>query len=82
MAHKDDRTISIADKGKTSSGYRTVRYRDIKGISHNARVLGGGSSSGLKLLVNSGPSRRIIDNVAAGTGMKQTNRYFSPVSNV
>jgi hypothetical protein len=81
VTNKDDRAVSV-DKGKTGAGYRVVRYRDAKGTYRNARVLGQGGSSGLKLLIDAGPGRRIVDNVALGTADTQTNVYFSSKYNV
>jgi hypothetical protein len=87
MGIKDDRAVSV-DKGKTNAGWRQVRYRDAKGYSHNARVLGQGSASGLKLHIDggSGPAgtvgSRVVDNVPMATTMKSINCYFSRQSNV
>jgi hypothetical protein len=70
----DLRTREGIEKGK-DQGYVTVSYRDIKGTRHDARVLGQGSASGLKLQVTAG--RRIVDNVPLGTADNQTNVYFT-----
>ena len=88
MSLKDDRTVSV-DKGKTSSGRRTVSYRMPSGRTKNATVLGQGTGSGLKLLIPGGTDAvsgrtgaRVVDNVAAATTMKQTGVYFSRNSNI
>ena len=75
-SHKDVRTKSIADKGKTDSGLRNVTYRDLKGQTWNAIVLGGGTASGIKIRLTS-QDNRVIDNVAKATTPAQTNVYFA-----
>jgi hypothetical protein len=52
-----------------------VKYRAANGKSFDARVIGAGSVSGLKLLLV--PNDIVKDNVAPATGLKQTNVYFS-----
>ena len=69
----DLRTREGIEKGK-DQGYVVVQYRDVKGRLFNARVLGQGSTSGLKLSV--GTQRRIVDNVPLATTRNGTNVYF------
>jgi len=80
MPHEDKRTASTTDKGKTNSGYRNVIYRDAKGLTKDAVVLGAGSVSGLKLRINSNQGA-VIDNVALATSRTQTGVYFARTSN-
>jgi hypothetical protein len=79
MPTSDRRTVMTARvKGRrATSGKYHVEYRDGKGTTLAATVLGPGTVSGLKLNIDtSGGNTRIIDNVAAATGLKQTNVYF------
>jgi len=80
MSLNDHRT-KVAARGNgrmNTSGYRHVEYRDAKGKTLAATVIGPGTSSGLKLNIDTaGNNTRIIDNVAAATSLKQTNVYFS-----
>jgi len=78
MPNKDDRVKAGLKAGKNpTAGRMRVSYRDAKGGSFDAVVLGQGSSSGLKLKILGLNPSRTIDNVAAATTMKQTNVYFS-----
>lgn len=79
MPIKDRRTEFInAVKGRMkTSGKGHVEYRDAKGKTLSCTVLSPGSVSGLKLNVDTYPTTRIIDNVPAATGLKQTGVYFS-----
>lgn len=78
MPTKDDRTKASGKSGKHStSGRMRVSYRDARGTTMDALVLGAGSVSGVKIKIMNGNPSRIIDNVAAATGLKQTNVYFS-----
>src|SRR4051794_37016172 len=75
MPKRDIRTASSTQKGKRGGGNVVVTYRNSRGARVNATVLGAGTASGLKLRVRSGGDTRIIDNVAAASGNKQTNVY-------
>lgn len=75
MPTKDLRTAATT-KPQSAAGSRTVVYRDTKGRSFDAVVVGAGSSSGLKIKLTS-DNGRIIDNVAKATGLKQTNVYHA-----
>lgn len=78
MPTKDDRGKASGKAGKhATAGRMRVSYRDAKGNTMDALVLGAGSVSGVKIKIMSGSPSRIIDNVAAATGLKQTNVYFS-----
>jgi hypothetical protein len=63
-----------------TSGKLTVRFRNVDGNTLNATVLGQSTDAvagKLKLLVSSGPARRIVDNVPVATARNQTNVYFN-----
>lgn len=72
----DERTRATAFGGQfATSGVITVRYREVTGTRKNAMVIGPGSASGLKLLVD---STRVVDNVAVATTLTgQSGRYSS-----
>ena len=56
-----------------------VMYRDVRGRLRDAKVLGLATDAvagHLKLLVDAGPSRRIVDNVVLSTAKNSTNVYF------
>ena len=78
MAHRDV-SVTAVNPRKTGRdvGYITVTYRNVAGKTRSARVVSAGSTSGLKLLVGSGPSRLIVDNVPLATGERQTNVYLN-----
>lgn len=62
--------------------HRMVVYRDAYGSTWDAKLLGTGTSSGVKLLLVSGlvgtsRSGMIIDNVPLATSMKSTGAYFN-----
>lgn len=71
------RTAATGNGRRQTSGKYHVEYRDVDGSTLAATVLGPGTSSGLKLNIDSHVNTRIIDNVAAATGLKQTGVYFS-----
>jgi hypothetical protein len=77
MPLKDDRAAVLVGAKDASTGRRTVQYRSTNGRTYSAMVLAAGTASGLKLSVGSGSGKRIIDNVAKATGLKQTNVYWS-----
>jgi hypothetical protein len=70
--------------GKTRTGWLYVYYRDTRGQKRRAKVLGPGTNAGtLKLellsLYSKRRAERIIDNVPAATGEKQTGVYFRDI---
>lgn len=71
------RTVATGNGRRQTSGKYHVDYRDIDGYLVAATVLGPGTSSGLKLNIDSHVNTRIVDNVPAATSAKQTNVYFS-----
>jgi len=80
MPLKDHRTriSTVATKGRLpTSGRYHVEYRDVSGKKLSATVIGPGTSSGLKLNIDTHVNTRIIDNVPAATSLKSTNAYFS-----
>lgn len=77
MPVKNNRTIALSRLGKhATSGRRSVVYRDTVGRTWDAKVVSGGTASGLKLAITS-DNGRIVDNVAIATTVKSTNAYFS-----
>jgi hypothetical protein len=63
-----------------SAGKVTVKYRNVDGMTQNATVLAmatNGTTNNLKLLIGSGPYRRIVDNVPLATARNQTGVYFN-----
>jgi len=63
-----------------TAGFRTVVYRDSRGHTWDAKVLGPGTVSGLKLeLVSLRTARtsRIVDDVGPATTIKATGKHFS-----
>lgn len=61
-----------------SSGRQTVRYRDAKGKTFDAVVVGGsGTSLDLHIRAGAGTTRRLTS-IAKATTPKQTNRWFEP----
>jgi hypothetical protein len=76
MATVDQAAAATARLGKhQTSGSIVVGYRDTNGRTRNAKVLGPGGTSGVKLQVI--VTGEIIDNVAAATAKNQTGVYFS-----
>lgn len=67
----------VVNSGKARGGRRTVVYRDLKGNTWAALVVGEGTGSGKKLKLVSHPTVRIVDNVPLATSMKGTNVYFN-----
>jgi len=67
-------------KGMVDQGHVEVVYRDTKGRSVRALVMGPGSASGLKLKIFNRLLPVVVDNVPAATGVKQTNVYFNHAS--
>lgn len=76
-ADKRTRVANVAVKGRmATSGRMHATYRDVRGNTLAATVLGPGSVSGLKLNIDThGGGTRILDNVPAATGLKQVGRY-------
>ena len=73
MPKQDLRAKAIATAGKMkTSGRMTVPYRDARGRFFNARVLGAGTSSGLKIEYG---GLTVVDNVPVMTTMKSINAY-------
>ncbi len=70
-----NRPSAVGKKSSRGSGRRTVIYRDAAGRTWSALVVAKGSSSGLKLKIESAGNVRVIDNVALATTFAQTNRY-------
>lgn len=81
MPVRDERTRATTRVGKhQTTGRMNVIYRDTKGNSALAAVVGPGTGSGLKLRIgsrNGGSVGKVVDNVAAATTPKQTNVYFA-----
>jgi hypothetical protein len=77
MPLKDKRTEVATHLQYASSGNRAVHYRDTKGHTFIATVLGPGTSSGLKLKLDAYNTVTVKDNVAAATTVKSTNAYFT-----
>lgn len=74
MALLDKNPFATLKKGKcATSGYQMVHFRDVLRRTRMARVLGPGSTSGLKLSIE--PSGRIVDNVPLATSRTSTNCY-------
>ena len=75
----DRRAAATTHKGKfRTAGKERVVYRNARGQTRDAIVLGEGTASGLRIQIVEGTlTRRIIDNVPAATGLKQTNVYFA-----
>jgi len=69
-------TVSSKGAKHSTSGRRTVIYRDGAGRTRLALVMGVGTTSGLKLAIGS-ESGRIVDNVAKATTSKSTNAYIA-----
>jgi hypothetical protein len=67
---------SVGANVSRGHGRRTVHYRDAKGQTWEALVVGPGTASGLKLQLTSHPRRGIIDNVANATARTDTGKYF------
>ena len=81
MAIKDARTKATATKGKfRSAGRMRVVYVDAKGRTREAKVLGPGTTWGLKLQIMSGAKRSIIDNVPKATAANSTQAYISRIN--
>ena len=81
MAIKDVRTKATALKGKhKTSGRMRVVYVDAKGRTREAKVLGQGTASGLKLQLMMGIKRTIIDNVPKATAANSTQAYISRIN--
>jgi hypothetical protein len=59
------------------SGKVNVRYRDAKGTTRQAIVVGPGTTSGLKIRVR---FVGIFDNVPLATSPNQTNVYFADLA--
>jgi hypothetical protein len=62
------------------SGHREVAYRDTKGRTWAAMIIGPGSVSGVRLELHSrrrGGQTHILDNIGPATTVKSTNAYFS-----
>ncbi|HVI77435.1 MAG TPA: hypothetical protein VM715_04615 [Candidatus Acidoferrum sp.] len=57
-------------------GEQHVVYRDFKGSTYDAQVLGPGTTTGVKLQVWRGTGHSVIDNVPKATTPKSTNVYF------
>lgn len=72
MPKQDLRAKAIAQGSQfRTSGALVVAYRDAKGRFFNARVLGAGTSSGLKLKYGN----TIVDNVPVMTTVKSVGAY-------
>lgn len=72
----DKNPFAALKKGRNStSGYQMVRFIDAQRRTRHARVLGAGSTSGLKLSIE--PGGRIVDNVPLATSRTSTNCYVS-----
>ena len=75
-------SLQTVRPGKTpgTAGRRSVVYRATSGKTFEAKVIGPGSSSGLKLelvsLFTRSRAARTVDNVPKATTMKSTNAYF------
>lgn len=81
MPLKDARTKATATKGKLkSAGHMRVVYVDAKGRTREAKVLGPGTASGLKLQIMSGAKRSIIDNVPKATAVNSTQAYITRIN--
>jgi len=60
-----------------TGGRRSVSYRDAKGVTRDAVVLGAGTGATLNLSVRQGAGgSRTLTNVPKRTGLKQTNVWF------
>lgn len=67
----------VVNSGKKRGGRRSVVYRDAKGKTWSATVIGDGSVSGKKLQLED-PPRSVIDNVPLATSYKGTTAaYFN-----
>lgn len=68
--------LQAPDKpSRKGGGPKTVVYRDAKGRTHDAKVLGPGTGSGLKLELTSRLDRPVLDNVPLATTTKSTGSY-------
>ncbi len=75
MPIKDLRARMTTTGRRKTAGKWRVDYRNSKGQSMAATVMGPGSVSGLKLNIESHVATRIIDNVPVMTARNQTNVY-------
>lgn len=78
MPLRDLRALVIAKGTKwPTSGHLWCRYRNAVGKTYRAKVLGAGTSSGLKLDVNLGNTNTVVDNVPKATTSKTNSAYVS-----
>jgi hypothetical protein len=75
------RTKALAQNGKMkTAGRMTVSYRNAAGKTFDALVVGGGTASGLKLVIRNPasattPGSTVLDNVPVATTVKSLSSY-------